>query len=193
MIFSSVVLDNQIVVEELAFHHFGICLRLVGLVDGHDDRNSGSLGMFDRLDGLGLDSLLGRHHQDDDIGYVGAPGSHFTERLMPWSIEERDFSALELHLVGSNVLSDTAGFPLGDMCLPDPVQKRCLSMVDMTHQGNEQVPLDHILFIIGPFERRQNRMVILDFLDNIAEFTGKLFDKGEFKDLVGSRLECLSR
>ena len=46
----------------------------VHLVDGHDDRDVGRLGVVDGLDRLGHHAVVGRHHQDHDVGDLRARG-----------------------------------------------------------------------------------------------------------------------
>jgi len=60
-----------------AFHHaLGVCGGLIHLVHCHDELDVGSLGVVDGLDGLGHDAVIGSHHQNGDIGHVGAAGTH---------------------------------------------------------------------------------------------------------------------
>jgi len=48
----------QAVLGHLGADPFGLCALLVDLVDGHDDRHFGGLGVVDRLFGLGLDAVV---------------------------------------------------------------------------------------------------------------------------------------
>ena len=63
---------------------------LVDLVDRHDDRHFGRLGVVDGFEGLRHDAVVGRHHQDDDIGDLGAAGAHAGERFVTGRIDEDD-------------------------------------------------------------------------------------------------------
>ena len=56
---------------EFALHAVRIGIRFVHLVDGHDDRHPGRLGVVDRLHGLGHDAVIGGNHQHDDVGHLG--------------------------------------------------------------------------------------------------------------------------
>ena len=38
----------------------------------------------------GIDAVVGRDHQDDDVGHLGAAGAHGGERLVARRIEEHD-------------------------------------------------------------------------------------------------------
>jgi hypothetical protein len=54
----------------------GLAPGLVDLVDRHDHRHASRLGVVDRLDRLRLQPVVGRHHQDYDVGDVGAARAH---------------------------------------------------------------------------------------------------------------------
>ena len=71
---------------------FGLASRLVDLVDGHDDRHVGRLGVVDRLDRLRHDAVVGRHHQHDDVGGLGAAGAHGGEGLVARRVDEGDLA-----------------------------------------------------------------------------------------------------
>ena len=56
--------------QKLGAHAVGICLRLVDLVDGDDDRNAGGLGMIDGFDRLRHDAIVRRHDEHDDVRHL---------------------------------------------------------------------------------------------------------------------------
>jgi hypothetical protein len=65
------------------------------------------------LDGLARlrhHAVVGRHHQDHDVGGLGATGTHGGEGLVAGGVEERDHAARRFHMVGTDVLGDAAGF-----------------------------------------------------------------------------------
>ena len=102
-------LDDDLVLQQLGAHAVRIGLRLVDLVDRHDDRHAGGLGVIDGLDRLRHDAVVGRHHQHDDVGHLGAAGAHGGERLVARRVDERDLLAdRRRHLVGADVLRDAA-------------------------------------------------------------------------------------
>ena len=72
----------------------GIGVLAVDLVDGHDDRHLGRLGVVERLDGLGHDAVVGRDDQHDDVGGLGAAGAHGGERLVARGVDEGDQAAV---------------------------------------------------------------------------------------------------
>ena len=107
---------------QFTFDSLGIDARLVDFVNGDNDRNLGGLGMRNRFDRLRHDAVIRRDNKHDDVGNLGSARTHQCERLVARRIEERDFSVLHLHLVGADVLRDSAGFLFGDSCLSDGVE-----------------------------------------------------------------------
>ena len=84
------VLDDDLVLEQFLAHLLRIGAGLVDLVDRDDHRHAGRLGVVDRLDRLRLQAVVGRHHQDDDVGDVGAARAHLGEGLVARRVEEGD-------------------------------------------------------------------------------------------------------
>ncbi len=85
------VLDDHLVLEKFLADLLRLGFGLVDLVDGDDHRDAGGLGVVDRLDRLRLQPVIGGHHEDDDVGDVGAAGAHLGEGLVAWRVEEADF------------------------------------------------------------------------------------------------------
>ena len=112
---------------------------LVHLVDRHDHRDAGSLGVIDGLDRLRHDAVIGGHHQHDDVGDVGAALAHLREGSVARRVEEGDeIAALGLHLVAANVLGDAAGFALHHIRAAQGVEQAGLAVVDMAHDGDDR-------------------------------------------------------
>ena len=97
-------------------------IRLVDLVDRHDDRHAGRLGVVDRLSGLGHHAVVGGHHQNNDIGHLGAPGPHGGKGFVTRRIQEGDLAAMQLHIIGADMLGDAAGLAGNDVGLTDGIQ-----------------------------------------------------------------------
>ena len=91
---AAVLLGHQAVLGELAAHLDGIGALLVDLVDRDHDRHVGRLGVVERLDGLRLHAVVGRHHEDRDVGDLCATGTHGGERLVTRGVDEGDGSRL---------------------------------------------------------------------------------------------------
>ena len=73
-------------------HPLRIGVVLVDLVERHDDRHVGRLGVVDRLDRLRHDAVVGGDHQHDDVGDLGATGTHLGERGVAGGVDERDLA-----------------------------------------------------------------------------------------------------
>ena len=130
-------LGHQPALGELLEHPLGVGVGPVDLVDRHDDRHLGRLGVVDGLDGLGHDAVVGRHHEDDDVGRLGAPGAHGREGGVARGVDEGDGMALPLHLVGTDVLRDAAGLAGHHVGRADPVEQQRLAVVDVAHDGDD--------------------------------------------------------
>ena len=96
--------------HQLVFHALGVGIGLVDLVDRHDDGHARRLGVFDRLFGLRHHAVVCSHHQNHDVGCLGAAGTHGGKRLVARGVEERDHAARGFHVVGANVLGNATGF-----------------------------------------------------------------------------------
>eukprot|EP01041_Mallomonas_annulata_P031546 gene31545-53864_t len=59
--------DDDLVLQQLVDHAGRVGVRLVDLVDRHDDRNPGRLGVLDGLDRLRHHGVIGGNHQHNDI------------------------------------------------------------------------------------------------------------------------------
>ena len=87
------ILGQQAAVGELLLDALGLGVGLVDLVDGDDDRHFGGAGVVDGFEGLRHDAVVGRHHQDHDVGDLGAARAHAGERLVAGRIDEDDLAA----------------------------------------------------------------------------------------------------
>ena len=103
--------DLDLVLQQFGAHAIRIGVRLVDLVDGDDDRHLGRLGVMDRFDRLRHDAVIGRDHQHDDVGDLGAARAHRREGGVAGRIDEGDLGAGRRgHLIGADMLGDAAGF-----------------------------------------------------------------------------------
>jgi hypothetical protein len=77
------IFGQQAAVGELLLDALGLGVGLVDLVDGDDDRHLGRLGVVDGFERLRHDAVVGRHHQHDDVGDLGAAGAHAVNASWP--------------------------------------------------------------------------------------------------------------
>ena len=117
------LLGHQLILGELLLDALGVGLRLIHLVNGHDDGDVGRLGVVDGLNRLGHDAVVGGHHQDGHIGDRGAAGAHGGEGLVAGGVQEGDGLALHVHLIGADVLGDAAGLARRHVGVADIVQQ----------------------------------------------------------------------
>ncbi len=114
----------------------------------------GGPGVIDGFERLRHDAVVGRHHQNDDVGDFGAAGAHAGERFVAGRIDEHDLAAVLLDVIGADVLRDAAGFALGDVGCADGVEQRSLAVIDVAHDGDHgRAPhaiLGHFGFVRSP-------------------------------------------
>jgi hypothetical protein len=143
-IISSSAFRDETEIGELLFHAFGVGVGLVNLVDRHEDRHAGGLGVVDRLARLRHDAVVGRDHQDDDVGHARAAGAHHRERLVAGRVEEDDVAVVDLDGVRPDVLRDAARLALGDPCGPNRVEQSRLAVIDMAHDRDDRGARDDV-------------------------------------------------
>src|SRR6266545_1888848 len=141
---AAVLLGDQPVLGQLATDLGRVRVRLVDLVHRDHDRHVRRLGVVQRLDRLRHHTVVGRDHQDGDVGRLGATGTHGGERLVTRGVDEGDppLVAVDLgrHLVGADVLGDATGLLVDHVRVPDRVQQLGLTVVDVTHHGHHRRP-----------------------------------------------------
>ena len=160
---SSPLLGLQSLLRELAEHAIGVRVRKVDLVDGDDDRDLGRARVRDRLARLRHDAVVGRDDEDRDVRHFGAAGAHRRESLMARRVEEGDLAAVDVGLVGADVLRDAPGLGLDDGRLADRVEERRLPVVDVAHDRHDRRAVDERLLRV--LERLGLRVVVAGMLD----------------------------
>ena len=166
-------LDLDLVVQQLLAHPVRVGVGTVAFVDGDDERNAGSLGVVDRLDGLFHDPVIGGHHQDHDVGYVGTAGAHLGEGGVTRRVDESDLLARrQCDLVGADMLRYAAGFAARHVGLAQRVQQRRLAMVDMSHHRDHRRPRQHLAGLVGLAAKAQLDVGLRHPLHLMAELGG---------------------
>ena len=177
------LLGLQAELRHLGAHAVGLGALLVDLVDRDEHRHLGGLRVVDRLAGLRLHAVVGRHHDDRDVGDLGAAGAHGGERLVARRVEERDRLVAVVDLVGADVLGDAAGLARGHLGLADRVEQRRLAVVDVAHDRHDRRAADEVL--VGVLELRLGVDLVgrVDDLDLLVELVRDHLD-----GVVGERL-----
>ena len=147
--------------------------------------------MVERLDGLRHHAVVRGDHEDRDVGDARTTGTHGGERLVTRGVDERDGAhgalVLVVHLVRADVLGDAARLARDDVGLADGVEKSRLSVVHVTHDGDDRGPyLEFLVRLRGEFrvevdvEVLEELAVLLlgrDDLDAVAELGAKRLER----------------
>ena len=156
--------------QELLADLLRLGVRLIDLVDRDDHRDAGRLGVVDRLDRLGTQSVVGGHHQDDDVGDVGSAGAHLRECLVAWGVEEGDLRLVgQAYLIGADVLRDAAGLMRNHVRTADRVEQGGFAVVDVTHDRDHRRTRLQRLGCIDVLGRVDIDVGLTDALDAVAE------------------------
>ena len=124
----------------------------------------------------GHHTVVGRHDQHDDVGGARPSGPHRRERLVAWSVDERERPVIALDLIGADVLRDAACLSVDHVRVADPIQQQRLAVVHMAHDGDHRRP------------QRSHAGVIVDLdPEKLAEF-GLLLLTGVDETDLGSDL-----
>ena len=134
------LLGDHLLLGELGAHPVRVRIALVDLVDGDDDRHTRGARVLDRLDGLRHDAVVGRHHQDHDVGRLRAARAHRGEGGVARGVEEGDDALRRLDVIGADVLGDAAGFAGRHLGAADVVEQRGLAVIDVAHDGDDRRP-----------------------------------------------------
>ncbi len=161
----------------------GLRALLVDLVDRDEDRHAGGLRVVDRLAGLRHHAVVGRDHDDRDVGHLGAAGAHGGERLVARRVEEGDRLVADVDLVGADVLGDAAGLTGDDVGLAHGVEQRRLAVVDVAHDRHDRRALDEVGVGVRELGLLVDVVGRVDDLDLLVELVGEDLDR-----VVGQRL-----
>ena len=148
---AAVLLGDQAVLGELTADLGRVGVRLVDLVDRDHDRHVGRLGVVERLDRLRHDAVVGRDHEDRDVGDLRTTSTHGGERLVTRGVDEGDATVvavdLGVDLVGTDVLGDATGLLVDDVGVAHRVEELGLSVVDVTHDGHDRRTDDQVVLV----------------------------------------------
>ena len=123
----------------MLFDALGVGVGAVNLVDCEYDRHTCRLRVADGFLGLGHHRIVGRNHDDGDVGNLGSTRTHCGKGLVTWRIQKGNvLSVGKLNAVGADVLRDSTRFTCNYVRLSDVVQKRRLTVVDVTHYSNNR-------------------------------------------------------
>ena len=107
-----------------------------------------------------VDSFLRlRHHvvvsgddDDSDVRDLRTTSTHSGEGFVTWRIEEGNaLTTLEADAVGTDMLGDPPCFASDDVGIAQAVEERRLTVVDVTHDGDDRRTADEVSFVIDLF------------------------------------------
>ncbi len=96
--------------------------------------------MVDSFKRLGHNTIVSGNNEYYDIRNLCTAGTHHGKCFVTWSIKECNGSLWSCNLVGTNLLGNTASFAFCNVCIADCVQSLCLTVVNVTHYGNDRRP-----------------------------------------------------
>ena len=128
---------------------------LINLVNSDNDWDICCLSVVKSFDGLWHNAVICSYNQDRNISDLRTTGTHSCEGFVTRCIDECDcaFGTImhTVNLVCTDVLSNSAGFRLNNFSLTDCIQETSLTVIDVTHDGNDWRAHDEI-FISNIFK-----------------------------------------
>ena len=107
--------------------------------------------MFNRLSRLRHYAVVCGHHQNYDVGDLRASRTHGRESLVTRGVQEGNRTVGGCYAIGANVLRNATGLASGNLRLPDIVEQRGFTVVDVAHDGHHRCAvMQHAAF--GSFE-----------------------------------------
>ena len=98
--------------------------------------------MVQRFNRLRHNSVVGSDNKNCDVGNLRTTGTHCGERLVTRGVDERncaiDAVVLGVHLVGTDVLGNSASLAGLNICVTNRVEQTSLSVIDVTHDGDNR-------------------------------------------------------
>ena len=148
--------EGRVAAELLGNHALGnqflpdairVGVGLVDLIHRHHQRHTGSLGMGNRFLGLRHHAIVGRNHQNHDVGSLGAARAHRRKRFVSRRIQEGDHAARRFHVIRADMLGNAARLAMGDTGFADIVEQRGLAVVHMSHHRDHRRSRRHDVFL----------------------------------------------
>ena len=173
---SAPIFRNQFIFRQFLFYSLNIRIRLINLVDGNNNFNSGCLGMVNGLYRLWHHAIIRCHHKNGNIGGIRTTHTHCRKCLMSRCIQEGNLLSVDGYHISTNMLCDTARFAIGYLSVTDGIQQRCLTMIDMTHNADNRWTCNHIVLCFFLLTKQFLNNIHLDFrLTDAVEFQCNLF------------------
>jgi len=150
LVLTTPLFHQNINLGKLLTDFFGVGRRFVNLVEGDDNRHPSRLRVVDGFLGLGHHRVIGRHHDNGDVRHLRTTGTHGRKGFVTRRVEEGNgLARFGAHLVGTDVLRDTAGLALGHTRIADVVKQGGFAVVDVAHDGHNRSTVLQIGFVIA--------------------------------------------
>ena len=108
--------------------------------------------MSDGLLCLRHDVVISSYNDNGNIRYLSTTGTHSGKGLVTRRIQEGHMASVwQCHVIGTDVLRNTTGLTGNNIGLTDIVQQRGLTVVNMTHDGNNGSAWNQIFLSILHF------------------------------------------
>ena len=192
---AAVLLGDQPVLGQFAADADRVGRLLVDLVDRHHDRHVSRLGVVQRFDRLRHHAVIGRHHENRDVGRLRTTGTHGGERFVTGGVDEGDppLEALDLglYLVRADGLGDATGLLRDHVRVAQRIQQLRLAMVNVTHDGDDRRTGREVVLVAGVLTELQveglQQLTVLvlgaDHLDLVVQLRAEHLQR-----VVGHRL-----
>src|SRR5262249_17978962 len=107
---STIFFDYDANFCQLLLNTVRVSIRLIYLIECDNNRYIGSLGVVDGFDCLGHDTIVSGYNDNRNMGNLSTTRTHSGKCFVAGSIQESNFLAINLDLVSTHMLSDTASF-----------------------------------------------------------------------------------
>ena len=126
---------NEVVLCKFRLYRVYISRGLIYFIYRNDDGNARCLCVVYSLYRLGHDSVVSRNYDYGNIRRLGASCTHCRKSFMSRGVEECYVFSVEVYSVSAYMLCYTAGFSRSYTRMTYSVEKRCLTVVNVTHNA----------------------------------------------------------
>ena len=110
----------------------------VHFVNSHNNRDICCFCVVDAFNGLRHNTVICSNNKDRNIGYHRTSGAHGSKGLVSRCVQESNRTAVDLNRIGSDMLCNAARFTGSYICMTNIVKKRCLAVVNVSHNNNDR-------------------------------------------------------
>ena len=111
---------------------------LIDFVNGNDNGNACGLCVVDGFNGLRHHAVVRRDNQNNDVGHLCTTGTHGGKRFVTGRVNKGNTAAVDGNLRSTDGLRNTACLTGGNTRMPNGVQKRSFTVVNVAHNGNDR-------------------------------------------------------